>query len=491
MALDLKRYLLIALIFIAACAAYISAMGDTYLLKKTLADGRTAGDYTVEISDENVLEAVEITSGVGEIRVRLHSVSPGHAYVDIVNVSDPEDAYMDVFYVHRGGIVTRGYFFGECTGGWIIPMAALLYFAIVLQSVLRKYRAGVRANMYSYRNVMDLGLIIYLSSLMLGQVLLTLGHRSVHEVVSSFLRFSGVFSSVLLPAAFILFLIVSISNLRLMKMEGRNWRNMLGFALGLCICVSTLIPTILGELLQRSTVIDVHNEKGLALYVEMAVENGITAVVSYLDCILLGTIFFGIKAARYVPAFDKDYVMILGCQIKDDGSLTNLLKGRVDRALEFARMQREAGGKDPVFVPSGGKGPDEVISEAEAMRRYLLSQGIDDQRILPEDRSANTLENFRNSMEIIREHSGKDEVNIAFSTTNYHVFRSGLLASEQGIKAEGIGSGTRSYFWINAFIREFIATLVSERKRHIKIIPIILLAVIGMVVILYYSSTRV
>ena len=48
----------------------------------------------------------------------------------------------------------------------------------------------------------------------------------------------------------------------------------------------------------------------------------------------------------------------------------------------------------------------------------------------------------------------------------------GLLATEQGLLYEGIGSKTKWYFYTNALIREFVANLVQERKGHIILILI-------------------
>jgi uncharacterized SAM-binding protein YcdF (DUF218 family) len=78
----------------------------------------------------------------------------------------------------------------------------------------------------------------------------------------------------------------------------------------------------------------------------------------------------------------------------------------------------------------------------------------------------------------------KKDAKIVFSTTNYHVFRSGVIATECGIDCEGFGSPTKWYFYTNALIREFIANLVQEKKRHIGIIILInitalVLAIIG------------
>lgn len=52
--------------------------------------------------------------------------------------------------------------------------------------------------------------------------------------------------------------------------------------------------------------------------------------------------------------------------------------------------------------------------------------------------------------------------NVLFSTTNYHIFRSGMFAAKAGMHAEGIGAKTKWYFWPNAQMREFIGLLASE-----------------------------
>ena len=230
---------------------------------------------------------------------------------------------------------------------------------------------------------------------------------------------------------------------------------------------------------------DVHNERGIALYVALFVEALVSAAVAYLECVLVGTVVLGFKAAHRMPSFDKDYILIHGCQIRKDGTLTNLLKGRADRAVEFARMQKDAAGKDIVFVPSGGQGSDEVITEAAAISNYLKSIGIPEKQILLEDKSVNTYENLRNAAKLIEARGGG---NVAFSTTNYHVLRTGLLATALGLRYEGIGSPTKSYFWINAFIREFIATLYSERKSHLRTVAILTVLILLMVGMMYVSN---
>ena len=54
----------------------------------------------------------------------------------------------DMLYVHPTGAITANTYFGECTGGYVIPIAAALYAALLFVSLLRRYRADMRENMY-------------------------------------------------------------------------------------------------------------------------------------------------------------------------------------------------------------------------------------------------------------------------------------------------------------------------------------------------------
>ena len=77
---------------------------------------------------------------------------------------------------------------------------------------------------------------------------------------------------------------------------------------------------------------------------------------------------------------------------------------------------------------------------------------------------------------------------VSFSTTNYHVFRSGVIAYEQGIDCEGIGSKTKWYFYSNALIREFIANLAYEKNKHLILLLMINLSLIALILIGYFNN---
>ena len=107
-------------------------------------------------------------------------------------------------------------------------------------------------------------------------------------------------------------------------------------------------------------------------------------------------------------------------------------------------------------------------SEAAAMADYLLSQGIPEERILREDRSSDTAENMRFTADIIRPLMA--EPRVAFFTTNYHVFRSGIKAWQAGLPAQGMGAPTRWYFRPNAAVREFIGLLTEHKGLQLLIL---------------------
>ena len=484
----IRKYFFLILAVLIAVAGYffIRTVGKEYTYVDTqFNSSMNITDVTIAKDSTGMAEVLGWEAKAKNLTVRLRSVSAGKVFLSIAY---SEGEGVGVLYVHKNGVITNERFFGDCTGFFAINVCIMIYIALLIAYLIQKYRKQVNNNLYSYDNVLYLGLIIFSLFVAYTQVKSIIFKNgligSFYQAISS----SQTFILLTFPVVIITTICVTVSNVQLIRKEGVSWRNLLAVFLGLFLGFGSVLFFFAGEFLQTTTLIDVHNERGIGRFVEIFIENGLSSVVTYFECILLGTIIIGIKAARNIPKFDKDYIIIHGCQIRKDGSLTPLLRSRADRAIEFAKMQKEKTGKQIVFVPSGGKGQDEVISEGEAIRRYLLEQGVDEEQILPETESATTEENVRFSKEKMREHFGSDDYKVAFSTTNYHVFRTSMLARQNGLNAEGIGARTKSYFWINAFVREFIATIVAEKMTHLKVIIILTLINIISVLLMYISE---
>ena len=158
------------------------------------------------------------------------------------------------------------------------------------------------------------------------------------------------------------------------------------------------------------------------------------------------------------------YIIVLGCGILGE-KMTPLLRNRVDKGISLLEKNPDA-----KLVLSGGMGPGESITEAECMKRYILSKGISASRILIEDQSKNTYENLLFSKAKIEEDSSEEKPSLAIVTTSYHVFRALILAKKLHISCKGFGGKTKWYFTLNAILREFVAYLRISYRTHLCVI---------------------
>lgn len=130
-------------------------------------------------------------------------------------------------------------------------------------------------------------------------------------------------------------------------------------------------------------------------------------------------------------------ILVLGTGIRGD-RVTTSMAARLDRALECAAKNPTA-----LIVVSGGQGPQETISEAEAMFRYLVARGVDPARIVKEDRSTSTSENLRFTRALLDERFGSGYT-VALVTSDYHVYRAAAVARAAGLDVTRAGAPEHS-----------------------------------------------
>ena len=487
----LKKYIFVILAVLIGVGGYfyIRAVGNEYTYIRS--DFGTNVDKVTDVyvfdpeSERGMVDIVSWENTDKSVVIKLRSVNPGRVFIMI---KGERCQTLLIFHVHKNGVITADRFFGDCTGASAVITAILIYLIALGIYFVIKFRESMKESLYKYDNILYIGLISFDIYLIYSQICALINKNGINGALMTSVSAAQSIVMFTAPVVFIATILVTVSNIQLIRKEGRTWRNMLGLILGIILGIGSLLPYFIWLWMFYTDVIDTHYERGFGRFFEMFLENTVSSYVFYLECILLGTIIIAVKAAKHIPAFDKDYIIIHGCQIRKDGTLTKLLQSRADRAIEFAKLQKEATGKDIIFVPSGGKGNDEIISEGEAIKRYLLENGISEDKIIKEDDSTSTEENVKLAMDKMRDNFGSDGYKAAFATTNYHVFRTGMLADKMGLKAEGIGSRTKAYFWINAFVREFIATVVKEKKTHIKVALILLAVNIISVLMLYISE---
>ena len=153
-----------------------------------------------------------------------------------------------------------------------------------------------------------------------------------------------------------------------------------------------------------------------------------------------------------------DYIIVLGAQVRESGPSV-VLQYRLDAAIDYLN-------KNPytICIVSGGQGVNEPFSEAEVMAKYLLENGIENDRILLEDESRNTVQNIQNSKDIMEEsYNG-----VGIITNNFHVFRAVQLAKAQGLKGvSGIAADSNALYLPNNMLRECCGILKDWFMNHI------------------------
>ena len=161
------------------------------------------------------------------------------------------------------------------------------------------------------------------------------------------------------------------------------------------------------------------------------------------------TEYFIIKASRGNPEAQIEYMVVLGAKVREDGPSVSLWD-RIYAAADYMKAH-----PDVICVVSGGQGPDEHMTEAQAMFDELVKLGIDPSRIWQEDQATSTWENLNFSLNLIEEKTGARPEKIGVVSSEYHLFRASLFARANEVDFVGIPAATsRLSQKINHFMRE-------------------------------------
>ena len=460
-----KASLIIALGYIAVIVFTFSAIlifGRTFNVY--VDNPFNSEKYRIEYNNEGIVELKDVSFERDTVRFCFRSLKKGKVTVTAFVIDEQNELnysaqYLSFTVLPTGVIYLTGYDYG---GYQFVLLGMALITLLTFAVCLIRFKNRIKSDFYSYKTILDLALVFFCGLQSIIYFVLFIGTFVFPDRLEGWQVYN--FSGFIMTAIFLLSIpllvifagFMSFSNVSLIRHEGFGRNNLFGILISLALFV--------GALACAYTAIKNPNSTGLSVSeIKYAVNRTVVSgTFVYSECLLLATQICTFYAAKRKPSYDKDFIIILGCKIRSDGTPYQLLKGRIDRAIDFYSQQLEKSGKKANFIPSGGKGNDEVISEAESIKNYLVEHGIEEENIYPETESATTLENMLYSKAVAD--SVKKDSNILFSTTNYHIFRSGMFSVKAGLRADGIGAKTKWYFWPNAQIREFIGLLFSEWK---------------------------
>lgn len=407
-----------------------------------------------------------------------------------------------VFLVILGASLLQ-FFRGESNADFIASVNSACFFVFATLYLLISMNRQIKYRPYAYNTIYYAGFALFVFSMAVTFIILSVYlFRQPEYFGEPFIYATRLLESaarfIMMTSPFLVIFSVAmiISNIQLIRKEGFRSVNVLGIILASMLMAGIVFQIVYNLQVQRS-----HS----VMMIHEIISHAFSTVFLYFECLLIGTIISNFIALKFKVPDDLEAVIVLGCAMRRDGTPTPLLAGRCDKAMELYREQCERTGRSPLIVASGGQGADEIMSEAECMKNYIVSSGIPEKDVFVESRSMRTSENMLFSKEIIdvQRHLAEKENNnssefgkavkkdkyssrMVFATTNYHVFRSGIIASDCGMKIIGQGAKTKWYFWPNAAVREFAGLLVRQRKKQAFILSA-MIAVYVLYTIAFYS----
>jgi uncharacterized SAM-binding protein YcdF (DUF218 family) len=183
-------------------------------------------------------------------------------------------------------------------------------------------------------------------------------------------------------------------------------------------------------------------------------------IITLISLLLAGSVVLGFAVAPVIAGSKTDknpeakYLVVLGAGV--NGTVPSVtLYNRMNAAYDYLEEYPNS-----IAIVSGGQGSGESITEAYAMKTWLVNEGIDSSRIIEEKKSTSTMENLKFSFAIITERGDEPSGNVALVSSEYHLYRAKKIAESLGVTVKGIaGHTTLPLMMVNYFIREGLASI--------------------------------
>ncbi|TYR81734.1 YdcF family protein [Priestia megaterium] len=159
--------------------------------------------------------------------------------------------------------------------------------------------------------------------------------------------------------------------------------------------------------------------------------------------------YFMYEAANQQAPRNADYVMVLGAKVNGTEMSLSLYE-RTVTALHYLEDN-----PDTKAILTGGQGNDEDITEAEAMYQFLTAKGVSSDRLIKEEQSTSTYENFLYTKQLV-DITNKD---IVLISNDFHLFRASLIAKRQGFHVSPLAAKTPNAVKLQTYSREYAAIL--------------------------------
>ena len=312
--------------------------------------------FEIKSSDESVLTVKSVgqeirNDGFHYLTIDLEGKSGGSASISLSYVLEEEEPVEKInseseFYVLPTGMVYNITGKSFAAAKFVIPLfllIVLLTLGVLTVTFIGKLRHGG----FSYSMVFIGGVILFL---LVSFIVIMLDYPywgfennliSFTDLPLQLINCGKMFLSITRMPMFLLAASLAVSNIWLIKMEGFRIQNALGILMGALYIGGYFAENLTNSFLGA--------DSQTVFYILLTVNLGVTFLLCYFECMLISTMFCAVAATRYKPEPELDYIIILGCAIRRDGTPTPLLKGRIMRAFDFEKAQYEKTGKHAKF----------------------------------------------------------------------------------------------------------------------------------------------
>lgn len=157
---------------------------------------------------------------------------------------------------------------------------------------------------------------------------------------------------------------------------------------------------------------------------------------------------------------EPDVLLILGCRVRGTQAEETLMM-RIEKAADFLKKNRNT-----LAVACGGiVHKDQYKSEAQVIFEELTARGIDGSRIMIEDKSRTTAQNFINAKKLVNMSDGRS---VSFLSSEFHLMRAGMIARSVGVRCRSVAAPSPKKERFKNYLREFwaIPLILTDIKRR-------------------------
>ena len=176
-----------------------------------------------------------------------------------------------------------------------------------------------------------------------------------------------------------------------------------------------------------------------------------------------GTVKDRVVETDGLPNEEFDCIMVLGCQVKEGGEPSHMLRDRLQRGVETYQY-----GASEKLLMSGDHGRTDY-NEVETMKQYAIDEGIESENIFMDHAGFSTYESIYRAKEVF----GVEKMVII--TQEYHLYRALYIAEQLGIEAYGVASDYHTYVGqsmrdlreVLARAKDFVTTIVKPEPTYL------------------------